>query len=467
MTQATSYADNSYSVPQQSSRLFNLRTSALMEIGIFFLVALIIDFFFFSGNRFVNISPHPFWIIVVFISAKYGAAEGLVAAFASLTVLWIGNAPAVEEGQYPYAIYYDFFIEPALWILTAVLLGGLRARHVRERDEMQRELVNARASEETIAQNYSKLKSLKENLERRLASQFKTAVATYEAAKAIDKRHPLDVLRGVEDLVVSFVNPRKFSIFLLEKDALTVSTKYAWGDSDRYATSFPSNSMLFREIVGKRRVLSAVNQDDEAIFGGQGMLAGPLRHPTSGEVIGMLKVEDMNFDSLNLSTVESFRVLCDWISSAYVNAELYQQAAEQSIINPDNNLLSRGFFRRQVDYVTSLAKRVNFDASLVIIKLVDAEDLSEDIRRKAAQVLGDSVNKVLRKIDQAFDYHPSDTEFSIILPATSLPNAKVVVEKIMNNLQKVRAPELRNVQFTFAAQALHKSESESSSKRKK
>ena len=55
--------------------VFGLRVTALVEMAIFFTIALLLDRYAFDGDRFREVAPHPFWAAVVLISLQYGTNE--------------------------------------------------------------------------------------------------------------------------------------------------------------------------------------------------------------------------------------------------------------------------------------------------------------------------------------------------------------------------------------------------------
>ena len=78
---------------------FGLRKSAVIETVLYLTVALILDYVFFSGNRFWDVAPHPFWPLVLLISAQYGTSEGLFAAALAATALLAGKLPSRNMSQ--------------------------------------------------------------------------------------------------------------------------------------------------------------------------------------------------------------------------------------------------------------------------------------------------------------------------------------------------------------------------------
>jgi hypothetical protein len=102
-----------------------------------------------------------------------------------------------------------------------------------------------------------------------------------------------------------------------------------WADSETvYARAFDGQSRLFQAVVGSHRTLVAAVEDDERVLGGEGLLAGPLLNVDSGEVIGMLKIEEMGFLDLSVTSIENFRLLCEWIGTAYAHARRFESAMQ-------------------------------------------------------------------------------------------------------------------------------------------
>src|SRR5688500_1753250 len=65
------------------SSVLGIRFSAIVETVAFLGIAVLLDYFYFSGNRFWSLEPHPFWLLVALVSVQYGTNEGVFAAAAS------------------------------------------------------------------------------------------------------------------------------------------------------------------------------------------------------------------------------------------------------------------------------------------------------------------------------------------------------------------------------------------------
>lgn len=431
------------------------RASALLEVLVFFVIALAIDWFMGAGNHFATISPHPFWIIVLLMATQYGTNEALLAAILSSLLLLLGDFPAQQEGQDWYTYVYDISLTPILWIVFAVVIGEIRQRHRNERERLRKELNASLEREEKIAESYDVVAQRKENLETQIAGQLNSSVAAYRAAKAVETLNPAAVMKGIEELISAVMGASTFSVYLFSNNKLNAAIMHGWTTDAPYARELDEHSPLFRTILGQKSYLCVANADHEPLLDAQGVLAGPILNPDSGQVIGMLKVEALEFTTLGLQTIETFRALCEWTGNALVNARNFQTVKKESVIDPQKNLMTASFFERQSAYVASLAKRVGFDLGVLIIKQIENEELNDEERVNVARGLSTAVGKVLRSVDLAFDYQTNGGEYSILLPATNTPGANIVRDKIAKELEKQLRSFSKDVQFSFIVQSLH------------
>ncbi len=176
---------------EEPTTILGIRSSALLEIALFLIGMLVLDFVLFDAphTRFFATCLHPFWIIVLLVSAQYGTKEGLVAAIASSAVLLIGNMPEQTINQDMYDYLFLVAKTPLSWLVAAVILGELRQKHIRERAELQQSLADSQEREDRITHSYQFVKDLKEKLELRIAGQLRSSVAAYQAARACATPH--------------------------------------------------------------------------------------------------------------------------------------------------------------------------------------------------------------------------------------------------------------------------------------
>lgn len=435
--------------------LMGIRRSAWAEMILAIVGLLLFDAIVLDHMRYWATNPHPFWFIVLLISCKYGTREGLISAILCSIALLFGNMPEQLADQDSYAYALTVLKLPLLWLVSSVIFGELRQMHIRERDYLETSLTDSEEREQHIAQSYQWVKQLKDLLELRMAGQLRSSISAYHAAKSMETLAPAEVMKGLEELVMSTLHPEQFSIYDLSKDGLAINLTHGWKESDSYTRNFGSSSPLYQAIVAEQRVLCVANNEHERILSGQAMLVGPLHDRATGEVVGMLKIEKLGFTDLHLSNIEAFGTLCEWAGMAIVNARKYQTAKADSITNPDHKLLTYGYFKRFTSFITSLAERVGFDVSSINIKLANASEFDNDMRSKMARALSESVDTVLRNVDLAFDHQEHSEQYSIVLPATNRKGAEIVMEKIETQLAKRVSKLSKKADFTFSTQTVY------------
>lgn len=438
----------------EQRRIFGIRPIAIVEAIGMLLILTLLDALVFNGDRFWDVNPHPFWIPVLLVAVQYGTNEALVAALFATLFYLIGNIPEAVEGADHYDHLYSIAINPILWFVAAFGLGELRIRHIRERDRLNSELEESAQREDLIADSYKFVKNRKEALEVQVSGQLASSIEAYRAAKAVETLDPKSVMQGVEKLVSSVLSPQKFSLYIFHDSKLSATILHGWNPGDAYAQEIDSYSPIYQAVVGQQETLVIANEQHELSLDGQGILAGPILDPDTKRVVGMLKIEQMDFVSLSLNTVETFRALSEWIGTALINARNYQTVKSEAIVNPERNLLTFNYFKRQSDYMGKLAKRVGFDLAMLVIKINDAKSLSDADRITVARQIGESVKAVLRSVDLAFDYQTDGEEYSILLPATTQAGANIVRDKIAKDMEKGLRGK-RDVSFNYIVSALH------------
>lgn len=414
-------------------RSMRINYRALIEIVLFIAIGLGIDYLFFGGTRFRNVVPHPFWLIVLLISVQYGVTEGLTAALACSLALWVGNLPPQTLDQDVYGYWLKIVVNPASWFGAAIVFGELRARDKRRIDTQATELKAALDREAVLSEAYESVSQARRELEARVAGQLKTVYAIYQAARAIEQLGPNEVLGGITDLVRTILSARKFSVYLLKSGTLEAVITEGWESGDRFQRVYSDSSALYQAVIGGQQSLCVARPRDRDVLAGEGMLAGPLLDGAH-EVIGMLKVEGLGFLDLNLSTMENFRVVCDWIGNAFAKATRFEEATAASLYASDKLLLSASFLERQTAFLTSLGHRVGFDLSMLMVVVAGVADADPAEKRRWAHEVGQVVAEQLRNTDMAFDYQRSGFEFAVLLPATSSTEAQIVADKIRRSI---------------------------------
>lgn len=436
--------------------LLGIRAAAWGELALFFSGLMAYDLTLGGSDRFADVSPHPFWIAVILMSVQYGTSHGLLAAFLSSLLLLSGTIPQAQYGQDAFELLYSVAIGPLFWVLGAVILGLLQDRHRAERSALWKDMTAAQTREKVITSAYEQVNKAKERLEIQVSGQLKTVVSSFKAAKNLEHEDPSMVLSGTRDMIRSVISPEMFSIYVLEEQNLTVMVKSGWKDDKPIKESFGVRDSIYQAIVGEKRFLTINNREDRETLDREGVMAGPMINRENGNVSGMIKIEHLGFMDFNVSSVENFKALCEWAGASYDLAQRLQSARADSVINQDSNLFSYGFFPRQVALMTNLGRRLNFEVSLMIVRLENPDALNLDEQRKIPSLINDATSVVMRNTDMAFDYETPGFEFALLLPATPSENMNFVLKKFNQALEQHVYSVVPKAKFSVTTQTLFK-----------
>jgi polysaccharide biosynthesis protein PelD len=297
------------------------RLLALVEISLYLALLILFDVWFGNNDRFATLAIHPFWLPVTLAACYYGTREGLAAAALASFALLIGQLPEQRVNELNNAWLLRTMYWPILWSITAIALGIIADtfRHQISRLRAENDLVVRQQNTTNLA--YHQLLQTNKDLELRVASQLCTVVTMYKASRSVEQLATGDVLVGVKDLVFEVMGPSKFSLFLMSDTRLEAVLNQGWSGNESYQTAFVANDPMYEALVNHKRFINVSNQSDITLLQNEGLIAGPLINHLTGSVIGILKIEGIEFRNLNRSAIQNFRIVCDWIGGSLANAQ--------------------------------------------------------------------------------------------------------------------------------------------------
>lgn len=110
--------------------------------------------------------------------------------------------------------------------------------------------------------------------------------------------------------------------------------------------NFSSSDPLFQSLITQKKVLCIVNPKHEKILEGEGQIAVPIHDRNTGNVHGMLKIEEISFSELNLSTIELCEALGEIVGKAYGYSQVFQNLLRNQIYSVrDERVYSSGLYQ--------------------------------------------------------------------------------------------------------------------------
>jgi hypothetical protein len=199
------------------------RLRQLLETLALLAVVTALQRWFFSAVTFSGL-PHPYLLPVLLISSQYGTSGGLAAAVAASLVYWLGfSMPSAGQDFHAYA--GTFAVQPAVWLATALVIGGLRSLHIHQFAELADQLVADRRRADELACGLERAIAEISALERRIATDMQSVAALSRSVADIDLSDRRAAVASFAELFRVGTGTSTFTIYL--KDAVGYGPVYA------------------------------------------------------------------------------------------------------------------------------------------------------------------------------------------------------------------------------------------------
>lgn len=445
MTESESYNLEKESSSSPPLIFLGLRVSAIVEIFLFIAALLIINQIFGDGKRYIHATPHPFWILIILISIQYGMKEGLLAVVFSIIALYAGNVPPQEPNETLFEYQVRLAWNPVFWFITAFVLGQIKKRHDSDRELLLHNLERSEKETKAITEAYISLKGMKENLEAHLAGQLKTTAAIFKSFKSLGSINPNQILINLPAVVVPVLNPKKFSVYSFGPNGFEPVMAYGWSQDEKYKRRFNLDDPLSQCILKGQKIVTIVNTNDRKIFRGEGILAAPLIDSETHEIFGMLKVEEMDVYELNLSSLETFKMLCELIGISYTNARQYKKLEDNTIYPTDVPYFSYNFYKLQIEILKKVMHAAQLPLTQMNIKFEYHPSEGQAETTFVSSVLYILLKEVLPDIAYVCHGRRKWMDFIIVLPGIGETEISQLKDKLMQAIKGNDILSQRNV----------------------
>jgi len=413
-----------------------LKLSFLKEVIFLLAVVLAVDHYFFAGDRFLGVHPHPFFFIVLLVSVQYGALQGLVSALLATATLVTGNLPEQTFSQNIYDYIIHTWHQPVIWIVSSVILGGFRDRFMEERKALQKQWGHSQKQIAIFSKACEISDAERKRLETHVSGQSSFLLSLHQTALDIGAVGTEQILDNILEITHRVTKSKKCSWFVLDNAILESNSQYGWYMDDPYFRTFNALSPLFEQVIRHKRILSITNREDEEILNGQGMLAGPIIHPGTKKVYGMLKIEHMDFLSLNAQSVQTFKQLCEWLGTLLDPAQTTKDETRviNANTNTNNELFSKNYFGQLSEFLTLHNYKGAFKGQSIILHPPANIFLSGELQKEIRAVINKTMQTLIDKETLFFDGKKNNSEFVVAIAGISLEQAREISIALMKSL---------------------------------
>lgn len=278
----------------------------LLETLLFMLVVLILGYT--KGNpAFVGITSHPFFLVILLISIRYGYLKGVIS-----TVLLAGTYLyfSLTIGVIPQSeMSYWLIFQQILAFFAFAMFVGLLVEVDKERVRVSNKL--ASRYKNTIDDNeneMTKILSINGNLSNQIATADQSFNVIFYSTKDFYNEDILKTYQVAYDLLINTVKATVAYIFLLENSQFKLILP---AEETKSKDFLAANSEVIEQLKNNNEFyrLDKITQttDSTPIF------MGPIIHEESNHVYGLLVVKEIDFINYNESSFITFKNLCKWL----------------------------------------------------------------------------------------------------------------------------------------------------------
>jgi diguanylate cyclase (GGDEF)-like protein len=413
--------------------------AAYVEIvaGLGLIVAINLLFFRDDNWGFFEVNPHPFWLVIVPIAARYGAGPGYVAGAlaAVLYVLLIVFQPrsifAVD------ILSTQAILPPVLFLVVGAGLGELRESQKRAQKELAARYDTLESDLEDLAQRYLAAVEINREMQRRIVSQTSTVTTLYQAAKALDQLEIEQLCPAILELVVTFVEAEACALYLRDGDKFVLKEARPEQGGVQRPRELDTMRGIPSLVLSEQR--TATIRDVFATASPMQIAQAPLLIATpllgqNHEVIGILTVERMPFLRLTPSAVKLFSLLGDWASSAFQTALHFQQTRDRNVVDELTGAYSSSYISQRLSEEVARAHMYKMPLSVLAIRIDNYASIPAVKLPSVLQALSVAFRRYIREID-VLGKSAMDDSFIVLLPQLTADDGFAVGERIRREIE--------------------------------
>ncbi len=385
----------------------------------------------FSGAR-----PHPYLLLVLWAAIRYGSWEGVVTALTGIVLLL-----AVGRGSHS---------ETAFLLLATALFTGLMVdANLKRTRRLRLQLARLGSEVLELREDGEVLRASNVDLLTRLEEKDTGLTVIHQvAARLLSLTDPQEIASALVGVAHEFAGAERCSFYRREGAHLRLVLAHGWPTVPTEARVLrpgaePDLLLLAAERMSVQTVREYPMQarlEPELGPAMPRLLAVPLLHPSSNEVLGVLSIESLPFVRFNTATVQLMLAIAELGSKSLAQArasapEAHHPAAPAPVLEGDG-LLSANLFHTRLRREALARRRGALPPFCVLWIAVD----------NLAKLGADSQRMVIRAVELVLlvNLRPADTRaqlepegFGVLLSDTELATTEALATELSWQLQEL------------------------------
>jgi UDP-glucuronate decarboxylase len=299
-----------------------------------FIIFAILDFNTFQSNHLIDYKL----VYVLMIGMFLGKTQAILACFLTVILYIYEN---IAYGREFISLFLDnnTLSHIAMYLFFGLVLGYIIDKKNIAVKTLKEEYIVLQEKYDFLDEVFKETRKIKDHLQNQIIYTEDSIGKIFELASKLDSLEPEDIFNGSVSVIEQTMKTKAVSIYLVSKDQhyLRLVSK-----SNRVDVHFP-NSI---KIADKEEYMNVVNQKiifiNHTLESDIPMLMAPIFQ--NHEVIGIVCLNDVNFDRLTLYYQNLFEVVIKLISSSMNRAYDYMTITRPNRYIGDTPILWPDFF---------------------------------------------------------------------------------------------------------------------------
>ncbi len=421
--------------------------SGFIEILLGYAIIVSINLFWFRDNPgFQGLKYHPFWIVILLISVRYGFREGLAAGAGGAIIMLFLVKISNPELAISDLAGYEYLETPLIFIIAGVFLGELRQSQIRRFTKLNSDHEKLQTTQSNLLENFGALNEAKKELDTRIIGQEQTVSTLYEAAQDLKSLKEADIYPATLDILSKFTGAQQCSVYMLLNDKLKLAGNFGWPDN----ANRPDEAGLDMGMMGKAfttgntvSVNYMLKMENLNKFADLDMVISAPVTDNKEQVLGVLNIEKLPFIKFNPQTIRMTSLIADWCGSAIENARTFKDTKDKNISDDVTGAYTFNYLNERVSEEFQRARRYKLALGSLFIEIDEFDLITDDMRQDVLSVLGFVLKNNTRHTDFLFNYS-APGQFILLLPHTDLKGIEILETKIMNEINAFKFKPYQN-----------------------
>ncbi len=412
----------------------------IFEILLAYLIGHAINYFFFPNKLgFIGMSPHPYWLLILLASMKYGfyagfLAGGIGAALYLLSAHFLAPTYFFED-QFNYVL-------PVSFVVLGSLMGFGIDSYKKEGLVLKQKHDELFANEQIYLKRIAALEEIKQGMERKVATQMNTLITLYEGARKMERDNLPELYQGILEFMQKSLDSSEIALYLKVEQGWKLEKQIGWKDYHQRPEWIALDQGIVGMVGKSGKIISVrdfVKPDSPLVMPtliGDCLFAGPLRKSEKGEVIGVIAIGQLPLQKFNSATLNLFLFLLGWAARSLQRYQYIHNLQENSILDLRYQVNAKQYLLTRLAQEFSRSKKYYLPLSLTLIGLVK-RDLASESMQAIKIMLVESIKRSVRDMDVVSLWDEAPYDFAILWITLGEAQVKINMEMIQTHFQSL------------------------------